>query len=100
METTKLVKIFAQMFRAMWLEWVDKSTRPWLKKKQILTFDYCFSILLGDRLFAHTHNFLRMLQGKGMSAAINMRLAKQTIETLKRVLDDSVLQKKKCSPKV
>ena len=41
-----------------------------------------------------------MLQGKGMSAAINMRLAKQTIETLKRVLDDSVPQKKKCSPKV
>ena len=74
----------------------------------MLTFDYFFGILLGDHLFAHTDNLSRTLQGKGMSAAISMRLSKQTIATLKRIRDeqsfdaffDSVLQKKKRFPEV
>ena len=57
-------------------------------QKQMLTFDYFFGILLGDRLFAHTDNLSRTLQGKGMSAAISMRLSKQTIATLKRIRDE------------
>ena len=57
-------------------------------QKQMQTFNYFFSILLGERLFAHTNNLLKTLQRKGMSAAISMRLAKLTMGTLKRIRDE------------
>lgn len=75
---------------------------------QMQKFDYFFGILLGERLFAHTDNLSRTLQGTSMSAAISMRLAKQTIETLQRIRDtksfdaffESVLAKKKQIPQI
>ena len=70
---------------------------------QMNSFNYFFGVLLGERLFSHTDNLSATLQKRNLSAVAGQNLAKQTMETLKRIRDhdsfdlfyDSVLEKKK-----
>ena len=69
---------------------------------QMSSFNYLIGILLVERLFAHADNLSSALQKKDHSAVAGQGLAKQTVETLKRIREensynlfyDTVLEKK------
>ena len=76
---------------------------------QMNSFNYLFGVLLGERLFSHTclcDNLSATLQKSNLSAVARQNLAKQTVETLKRIRNDdsfnlfldAVLEKKKSLP--
>ena len=75
---------------------------------QINSFDYLFGLLLGERLFSHTDNLSATLQKSNLSAVAGQNLAKQTVESVKRIRNDdsfnlfhdAVLEKKKSLPDV
>ena len=57
-------------------------------KAQMGTFDYFFGLQLGYRLFSHTDNLSKTLQGKRICAAEGHRLAIQTVKVLKSIRSD------------
>ena len=76
---------------------------------QMNSFNYLVGVLLGERLFCHTclcDNLSATSQKSNLSAVAGQNLAKQKVETLKRIQNDdslnlfhdTVLEKKKSLP--
>ncbi len=53
------------------------------------TIDFIYGAILGELLLKHADNLSRTLQNKSMSAAEGQQIALMTIETLKRIRNDS-----------
>jgi len=58
-------------------------------QSQMRSFDFFFGLLLGERLFAHSDNLSKTLQGKKISAVVGHRVAMLMVDTLLRIRNDT-----------
>ena len=83
------------VLQELWDEALDTSTDPEARgriggvKTNMKTFDFVFSLVLGQRLLAHTDNLNKTMQSTKITASEAQHVADLTCQTLLKTLDDT-----------
>ena len=82
----------------LWKESLSRKTDPDIKARiigceyQMTTFNFFFGVNLGLKIFCHSHNLSKTLQGTKMSAVSSKRVANLTKITLQNMRNDQCFE--------